>query len=338
MAKKKKKQPARKREKGRIISLDREFLDKDNEMDRDLIENNLVDSFNDKEFYNPFKKHIFFDIENGKYKYKLKESKGNPSKNKVVKVYGRFLLPNDTRENLKDIEIENLNLKINKFSFYQLEKNDKNDKLKGIYYEKYNFKNFENRKYYDYIKKLGLKVKEVNLKSENKLIIGLGNANVYETSITLHHIYGIPFIPASAIKGMLRSYIIENEFNKNEEEALKEKWFVDIFGDNSIKGKVYFFDAFFEDFEIEKDIMNPHYPDYYDEKDFPTDCQNPRPINFLVVKNASTKIVFGIKKGFFIKNEDVLDFIHSKLKSAFKEFGIGAKTSVGYGYFDIVKT
>ncbi|MEZ4851053.1 MAG: type III-B CRISPR module RAMP protein Cmr6 [Bacteroidia bacterium] len=48
-----------------------------------------------------------------------------------------------------------------------------------------------------------------------RLIQGLGTASVYETSITLHHIYGIPYLPASAIKGVVRSWIITQYFGAN---------------------------------------------------------------------------------------------------------------------------
>ena len=41
-----------------------------------------------------------------------------------------------------------------------------------------------------------------------RLIIGLGGAHVLETSMTLHHVYGIPYIPGSAVKGMTRHYFL----------------------------------------------------------------------------------------------------------------------------------
>jgi len=49
-----------------------------------------------------------------------------------------------------------------------------------------------------------------------RLIVGLGNESVYETSMTLHHIYGIPYIPASAVKGVVRSWIITEVFREHE--------------------------------------------------------------------------------------------------------------------------
>jgi CRISPR-associated protein Cmr6 len=40
---------------------------------------------------------------------------------------------------------------------------------------------------------------------EWRIIIGLGAGHVLETSISLHRIYGVPFIPASAVKGITRA-------------------------------------------------------------------------------------------------------------------------------------
>ena len=50
--------------------------------------------------------------------------------------------------------------------------------------------------------------KPLKLEIDSRMIVGLGGASVYETSITLHHIYGIPYIPASSVKGIVRSWII----------------------------------------------------------------------------------------------------------------------------------
>ena len=41
---------------------------------------------------------------------------------------------------------------------------------------------------------------------EGRLAIGLGDDGVLETSITLHHTYGVPIIPGSAIKGLAAHY------------------------------------------------------------------------------------------------------------------------------------
>lgn len=47
------------------------------------------------------------------------------------------------------------------------------------------------------------------MRTGTRLVVGLGSAGVYETSITLHRNYGVPYIPGSAMKGVTRAYAIE---------------------------------------------------------------------------------------------------------------------------------
>ncbi len=219
----------------------------------------------------------------------------------------------------------------------------------------------------------------------DKLIIGLGNHSVFETGITLHHTYGIPYIPGSALKGVLKSYIIEEYFKECmekcdgkcskqcEESSNKDSLFIKIFGGEndrgeSVKGKVIFMDCFpNENFIIKRDIMTPHHKDYYggDEK-LPLDSDETSPIHFLVVeennnlkckdKQLAFEINIGIDKDISKKiiekkenesinskilekyrDKKVYEFILENLIDALNFHGIGAKTSVGYGYFNIDK-
>jgi CRISPR-associated protein Cmr6 len=55
------------------------------------------------------------------------------------------------------------------------------------------------------------KSKVVKIKPDWRLICGL-SGGIYETNMTLHHVYGVPYIPASSIKGVVRSWIITNVF------------------------------------------------------------------------------------------------------------------------------
>ncbi len=347
MARKKKKnnQPAKKREKGKLLTIGEHMQDFKEKQEK--CKELFLDKLNDND--NGFENKINNFFKNKAEKYKL-----NYGKNKRVEaMYAKIFMPRDTKQNLPE-KIENLNLRINKYPYFELKNKNK---FNAIYYDKYCV-NFNSSRYYQNLEKLPLKKEQFELEVLDKLIIGLGSASVYETSITLHHIYGVPYIPASAIKGSFRSFII-NKYYKNEleeytnndklkdsekdakfekEVLYKKKWFVDIFGDQEQQGKVYFFDAFAVNavLNIEKDIMNPHYPKYYSGEEYPTDMQNPTPINFLTVK-GKFRFVFGVKKDFSLpiesKEHKILEFIKKELKNSLKEFGIGAKTAVGYGYF-----
>ena len=152
-----------------------------------------------------------------------------------------------------------------------------------------------------------------SLKTSSRLVVGFGAEHVLETSITLHHLFGIPYIPASAIKGVVRMVsfweIAENLKNDKKIEEL-QKYLYDeqieeelndvelkheclehklLFGTQGFKGLLVFLDAYpeveagKEIFEL--DIMNPHYTEYYTEKsEIPGDWENPKPIVFLTVK------------------------------------------------------
>ena len=211
-----------------------------------------------------------------------------------------------------------------------------------------------------------------NLNIDGKLAIGLGAASVYETGINLHHIYGIPFLPASSIKGITRSWVIANVF-ESEKEALKDKAFCDIFGcsgeakvaigkdkvncksyykleaeKNKDKkdlgdraGNIIFLDAFpIKAPNVRVDVMTPHYGEWYGEGKPPVDTMMPVPIPFLVLKNTQFSFYFGLKNEYdenigFKENENkpILDLVETWLKFSLTQHGIGAKTAVGYGYF-----
>lgn len=250
-------------------------------------------------------------------------------------------LPEDTKKLIKQEHVENYLLKLQKYAsaenpetpkekfiFYKTERGEEKFKVIPNYTEAI-FKSITTRHYSNAKSLLGeANIKDMNLKTDWRMALGLGNESVYETSITLHHIYGIPYIPASAIKGVVRSWIITNCFadennqdnplKDGEKRALQNKLFCDIFGSpaesarKEHQGKIIFFDAFPTDLKnesIKVDIMNPHYGPYYSDSTGatpPADYHNPVPIPFLTVENTSFQLIVGTKNQFSIKelNED----------------------------------
>ncbi len=223
-------------------------------------------------------------------------------------------------------------------------------------------KNFAERKN-NIISKLKNEGYEVESCSPNifwRLIIGLGASHPQETSMTLHYIYGIPYIPGSAIKGVTRHWAVlkfaeekNKEENKDFEEVIKEvskalddgedlglevdnisfKDLIEIFGTQKQQGKVIFFDAYpIGGIKLKIDIMNPHYPKYYSEGQPPTDWQNPVPIKFLTVEKTKFKFYLASKVA-KDPNKNLLNKTKVLLLEALKSYGVGAKTSLGYGIF-----
>jgi CRISPR-associated protein Cmr6 len=62
-----------------------------------------------------------------------------------------------------------------------------------------------------------------SLSTETPLVCGLGAAHVLETALTLHHIWGVPYIPGSSLKGVCRQVafwklVDGKNFSENELE------------------------------------------------------------------------------------------------------------------------
>ena len=249
-------------------------------------------------------------------------------------------VPQDTREALKDFksrEFNNFHLKLNRFAQFDKEL-DRFEFDKNI--EKFDFPNYDEvaTNYKKQIDRLNIKIYDIKLPLDYRLLIG-GEQSIYETSIRLHHIYGIPYIPASAIKGVVRSHFIykyfyeklqeyKDRYNLFEQEILfEDNDFKNYFGIQIQEGKIVFFDAFpISKPTIKVDIMNPHYGHYYNDGEAPTDDKNPIPKNFLTVENTTFQFLIGFKDE---KDENFINLF----KEALTEHGIGAKTAVGYGYF-----
>lgn len=286
-------------------------------------------------------------------------------------------LPKDTQELLtvamtNGHDIDNYALKLQKTANFPEDGKSaviyRKDRKKGTLEYSANFKSFPfeslNERHYQNASgqnKTGKQLRSIELSTATRLIIGIGGASVYEVGITLHHIYGIPYIPASTIKGLTQSWMIQTQFSNDEGKALGEQEFCDLFGcaaewkdDKGKKhqsfyeskkeeydlpgerqGNIIFFDAFpTQPPMIEEDVMNVHYPDYYRGEAPPTDFQSPNPIAFLTVAAGTPfKFLIGLKPNSSDLDINMLSKAEVILKEALTHHGIGAKTAVGYGYF-----
>jgi CRISPR type III-B/RAMP module RAMP protein Cmr6 len=210
-------------------------------------------------------------------------------------------------------------------------------------------------KLFNYYKNKGVLV-QLPLQQNWRMVLNLGAATAYNNGFLLHKLYGVPYIPGQAIKGVLRNYCIATYFESQEENAFKNTSFRMLFGNeeveseeeseniNAQQGKLLFFDIFptTPDFEIEADIMNPHHTKYYDPanlSEYPNDTSAPVPIKFITLKKgkfllsvcipkkaAHTKIQFNESSW-----ENPEQALSQLLQDAMKYQGVGAKTNLGYG-------
>jgi len=189
------------------------------------------------------------------------------------------------------------------------------------------------------------------------LITGIGQTHPNEVGMVFDHTMGIPYIPASTIKGIVRlahtiglinSEGCEEYINGDDlDESNRKTMIPDLFGGDlvertngkpttkKLKGEVVFLDAYPAKVpDLHTDIMNPHYGAYYSDPDgkiSPADHLEPNPIKFLTVSPGTTFIF----RALVPKNSGLKQHVINAYETAFTIEGIGAKTAVGYGRFNI---
>lgn len=187
---------------------------------------------------------------------------------------------------------------------------------------------------------------QIEVKLASPLLTGIGESHPNEVSMVFDHNLGIPYIPASGVKGIVRfahtvSLIPEAiSMGKVDEKGRfddEDEWtfVLNMFGAQKKKGEVIFLDAYPKDVpQLHIDIMNPHYGPYYSDGLSPADHHNPTPIKFLTVAPETTFIFRAVAK----KENGLLQKVKEALLRALSEEGVGAKTAVGYGRFVIDET
>lgn len=201
------------------------------------------------------------------------------------------------------------------------------------------------------------------------LVIGIGGAHPSEVGLTFHWTLGVPYIPATSIKGLCRfAFEVEeiNRFSSEDElrdqrEILRSLWTgkeildeekrprqepllngeqtnphwpatVARFGSQDAMGAVRFLDALPlpDGLALQLDIMNPHYPEYYTQEGGPGPTECQNPVPILFWAVApGSRFSFAL-----VARENHRDQIEGAcacLQMGLEAYGIGAKTAVGYG-------
>lgn len=210
------------------------------------------------------------------------------------------------------------------------------------------------------------KAESFSLKTDWRLVAGLGRKGSLEVGFTFHR-YGFPMLPGSTVKGMARAWALISlataldakslsDLDKMLSEADDKKFssifrqaypqastqaaihvdeFRYLFGTTGDAGRAIFFDAIPARLpKLELDIMNPHFPKYYQGQEPPTDWQSPVPVYFLTVApNAEFRFAVGWRGALNNDTRRLRDLGKDWLTKGLTELGAGAKTSAGYGYF-----
>lgn len=152
---------------------------------------------------------------------------------------------------------------------------------------------------------------------------------VYNLGMYFDYTSGLPVIPGSSIKGMLRSAIEEWDFladYKPNNGVTREEIIKTVFEGKGLS--IYDRDIFLDAIPIRVDnkLFGEDYITHH-----PTPLQNPNPVRFLRVNPGVT-----YQFRFILRNNDnglKADFKEDLFKAIICTFGLGAKTNVGYGQF-----
>lgn len=158
------------------------------------------------------------------------------------------------------------------------------------------------------------------------LALGLGNPSPYEVGLTLHHTYGVPYLPGSALKGLTLRAARKNNVPDDIIAA--------IFGEQNpgrpaYAGHVIFWDGWLQNTTgpfLQLDTITVHHPQYYQGgKAWPTDFDDPTPVAFLSVKSGlNFQVALSGPK-------DLAKYAAGLLEWGLRHLGLGGKTNAGYG-------
>jgi len=176
-----------------------------------------------------------------------------------------------------------------------------------------------------------------------RMFIGLGMAHVLETQVCRHPVYGIPYIPGSALKGLARTKA--REYAEGQEDQKQFNKVIDIlFGtgtddQKADAGYLIFHDAWWvpggeeggsENKPYAPEIVTVHAVEYYKnqgKKPAPhPDMESPNPNQQLAVQGSFCFVIEGVSQWAQLG----MKF----LTIALQDEGIGGKVAAGYGYFE----
>lgn len=149
---------------------------------------------------------------------------------------------------------------------------------------------------------------KIDAESIAPVVIGMGSQSVSENSMQIHPIYGIPYIAGQQVKGVVRSFYLNEKFKGDENKAWTDSKFVFLFGKGqnekgcdspypAKEGHLIFYDVFptADGAVFHSAQMTNHYPEYYQGKKL-TDGENPIPISYLTIEKLKMRFSYGIAK------------------------------------------
>jgi CRISPR/Cas system CMR subunit Cmr6 (Cas7 group RAMP superfamily) len=164
------------------------------------------------------------------------------------------------------------------------------------------------------------------LRATTDFVLHLSSPGPLELGMAIHWVYGFPFLPATALKGLAHAVA------RTHSESSAQ----DLYGHQESAGRVAILDALPISFTVRRDVMTPHFARWYQGSDGvkPDDTHDPTPIPFLSVAAGSEFEIALIARARSTAATD-LEAAENHLRQGCEERGLGAKTSAGYGAFSV---
>ena len=202
---------------------------------------------------------------------------------------------------------------------------------------------------------------------------GLGNEHPLENGFSFLNPYGLPYLPGSGVKGVVRhaarelasgewgashGWNDERRYSpRSDRDNANRLCLVDVLfgrevtsGENKqFRGLLTFWDVIpqIHGLQLAVDVMTPHQTHYFQKGEAPHDSGSPNPISFLTVPPRS-KFTFHVscdtsrlQRVAALDPSLILDpawktLLDAAFAHAFQWLGFGAKTAVGYGAMESV--
>ncbi|MBT2288285.1 type III-B CRISPR module RAMP protein Cmr6 [Paenibacillus albidus] len=186
---------------------------------------------------------------------------------------------------------------------------------------------------------------EFEMGSISPLLVGHGGVSALETSLMLHRVYGVPYIPGSAVKGFTAHYCHRVLGQEDPAFLAGGEYYTALFGTQDRAGYICYQDTWVTPATVGsaliEEVMTPHHQKYnsiqlqgkdQQQDSAPRDDDDPIPLPFLAV-SAAFRILLTCPSD-RISDEQAkqwLDIAEEVVAYALEHEGIGGKTNAGYG-------
>lgn len=193
--------------------------------------------------------------------------------------------------------------------------------------------------------------------TQGRLLIGHGYPAPTDVGLTLHRTWGVPVLPGSAIKGLLAHFVAAAEgehadwtgpgYDSEGKRLVTQPGsrYAELFGMPALEGEdaadaargtLVVHDALWlpptdKDavIPVARDVLTVHHKEYYENGGIPNDWDDPNPVPFLSVR-PRCQFLFALSCADPVRLAKACAW----LKEALSAWGIGGKTSSGYGRMD----